>query len=54
MIGVNEEVLDSLSWEELVISLENLWGKKLGKDIGKEVYIVNWIYVVLLDFKGCL
>lgn len=54
VIGANEEVLDSLSREELVTSLENLWGKKLGKDTGKEAHTANWIYAALSDFKGRL
>ena len=54
VIDANEECLDSLSREELVSNLGNLWGKKLGKDTSNEAYTANWIYAALTDFKGRL
>ena len=54
VIDANEEILNNLSREELVTSLEHLWGKKLGQDTGKEAYTANWIYAALTDFKGRL
>ncbi|MBE9098178.1 ParA family protein [Vacuolonema iberomarrocanum] len=54
VIGADEENLDSLSREELVSNLENLWGKKLGKDTSNEAYTAKWIYAALTDFKGRL
>jgi len=51
IISADEEILDDLSREKLVASLENLWGKKLGKDTGKEAYTANWIYAALTDFN---
>lgn len=53
---INASTSDSvaLSVEELVVSLEGLWGRKLGRDDAKEAYSARWVFAALSDFNGRL
>ncbi|MFP4122058.1 ParA family protein [Coleofasciculus sp.] len=54
VIDADESELDSMTREQLIEKLENLWGKKLGSDKSKEAYTPNWVFAALTDFKGRL
>lgn len=40
--------------EGLVLVLERLWGRKLGRDSSAEAYTAKWVYAALSDLKGRL
>ncbi len=54
VIGATKDSIYSLSKEEILHELENLWGKKLGTDKSKEAYTANWVFAALTDFNGRL
>jgi cellulose biosynthesis protein BcsQ len=54
VIDANKDSIYSLSKEEILHQLENLWGKKLGTDKSKEAYTANWVFAALTDFNGRL
>ncbi len=54
IINANKEKIYSLSKENIVHELENLWGKTLGTDKSKEAYTANWVFAALTDFNGRL
>ncbi len=54
IIGANKDEIDNFSREELKEKLEQLWGKKLGRDRGREAHSVSWIFAALTDFNGRL
>jgi cellulose biosynthesis protein BcsQ len=54
VIGAKKDSIYSLSKEEILHELENLWGKKLGTDKSKEAYTANWVFAALTDFNGRL
>lgn len=41
-----------LNVEELKIKLEQLWGRKLGREKSKEAHSARWVYTALSDLKG--
>ncbi|MCW2276788.1 KGGVGR-motif variant AAA ATPase [Heliophilum fasciatum] len=46
--------VNSLGRTVVINELEQLWGKKLGKDNSKEANSAAWVYAALSDFKGRL
>ncbi len=54
VINADEALLDQLSREDVIAHLEDLWGKKLGRDTSNEAYTAKWVYAALTDFKGRL
>ena len=54
VIDYEPEELETLGREGLQDKLEQLWGKKLGKDESKEAYSYLWIFNALTDFKNRL
>ena len=42
----------SFSIEQLIESLEKLWGHKLGKNESKEGHSARWVYAALCDLRG--
>lgn len=46
--------IDGMETESLVTLLENLWGRKLGRDDAAEAYSARWVYAALSDLKGRL
>lgn len=44
----------SMNKSQLSKELKKLWGLKLGQNISKEAYTINWVYGALSDFKGYL
>ncbi|WP_071191323.1 hypothetical protein [Trichormus sp. NMC-1] len=51
VIGAKKGSIYSLTKENLITELENLWGKRLGS---KEAYTASWVFAALTDFKGRL
>jgi MinD-like ATPase involved in chromosome partitioning or flagellar assembly len=51
---MQKEMIDTLSKEELIEKLEQLWGKRLGSDNSKEAYTQSWVFAALTDFNGRL
>ncbi|MFY3692721.1 ParA family protein [Achromobacter xylosoxidans] len=49
-----KEEVDSLETEVIVERLEQLWGKKLGRDDAAEAYSARWVYAALSDLRGRL
>lgn len=43
---------ETLRVEELKISLERLWGRKLGREESKEAHSARWVYSALCDLRG--
>lgn len=43
---------ESLRIEELKTELEQLWGKRLGREKSKEAHSARWVYAALCDLKG--
>lgn len=54
VIDDEPEELEILGKEGLQDKLEQLWGKKLGKDESNEAYSYSWIFNALTDFKNRL
>lgn len=58
MLGSQAEVFqsessaESLNIEDLKPMLEQLWGRKLGKEKSKEAHSARWVYTALSDLKG--
>ncbi|MDR2851722.1 MAG: ParA family protein [Burkholderiaceae bacterium] len=43
---------ESLRLDELKSELEQLWGKKLGREQSKEAHSARWVYTALCDLRG--
>lgn len=54
LINAKKEIADKLSLDELLIELEKLWGKKLGKNNSKEANSARWVFAALCDLNGRL
>jgi hypothetical protein len=54
VIGAKKESIYSLSKQNLIEQLEELWGKRLGSDKSKEASTASWIFAALTDFNGRL
>ena len=52
IIDADVKQAQSLSIEELIQSLEALWGHKLGKSESKEGHSARWVYAALCDLRG--
>lgn len=52
IIGADVNQAQSFSIEELIQSLETLWGHKLGKSESKEGHSARWVYAALCDLRG--
>lgn len=52
IIGADLKQAQSLSIEELIKSLEAIWGHKLGKNESKEGHSARWVYAALCDLRG--
>ncbi|WP_174906312.1 ParA family protein [Burkholderia diffusa] len=50
----SKQDIDTLETEKIVERLENLWGKKLGRDDAAEAYSARWVYAALSDLRGRL
>ena len=54
VIDAEKVSIESLSQENLIDKLQQLWGKKLGSDKAKEAYTSSWVFAALTDFNGRL
>jgi cellulose biosynthesis protein BcsQ len=54
VIGADKDIIYSLSKQNLIEQLEELWGKRLGTDKSKEATTASWIFAALTDFNGRL
>ena len=54
VIGANKDSIYSLSKQNIIERLEELWGKRLGSDKSKEASTASWIFAALTDFNGRL
>lgn len=54
LIDAKKEIADKLSLDELLVELEKLWGKKLGKNNSKEANSARWVFAALCDLNGRL
>ena len=54
VIAAKKDSIYSLTQENIIDELEQLWGKRLGKDKGQEAYTASWVFAALTDFKGRL
>lgn len=52
IIDANVDGAQSLSINELIQSLEKLWGHKLGQAQSKEGHSARWVYAALCDLRG--
>lgn len=52
IIEANVNQAQSRSIEELIKSLELVWGHKLGKSESKEAHSARWVYAALCDLRG--
>lgn len=52
IIGADVNQAQSFSIEELIQSLEALWGHKLGQSQSKEGHSARWVYAALCDLRG--
>jgi hypothetical protein len=52
IIDADVKQAQSLSIEELIQSLELVWGHKLGKSESKEGHSARWVYAALCDLRG--
>jgi cellulose biosynthesis protein BcsQ len=51
VIGAEKDSIYSLTQENIIDELEQLWGKRLGT---REAYTASWVFAALTDFKGRL
>lgn len=54
IIDAKKEMAEKLSIAELLIELEKLWGKKMGRDNSKESNTARWVFAALCDLNGKL
>ncbi|MBE9234069.1 ParA family protein [Cuspidothrix issatschenkoi LEGE 03284] len=54
VIAAKKDSIYSLTQENIIDELEQLWGKTLGTDKAKEAYTASWVFAALTDFKGRL
>lgn len=54
IIGARTELAEVLSREELLLALEDLWGKKMGGNASKEANSARWVFAALCDLNGRL
>jgi cellulose biosynthesis protein BcsQ len=54
VINAKPELAETLTTEQLLLSLEQLWGKKLGGDKSKEANTARWVFAALCDLNGRL
>jgi MinD-like ATPase involved in chromosome partitioning or flagellar assembly len=54
IIGADPDAAERQSTEQLIISLEHLWGKKMGGDGSKEANTARWVFAALCDLNGRL
>ena len=54
VIAAKKDSIYSLTKENIIDELEQLWGKTLGTDKAKEAYTASWVFAALTDFKGRL
>lgn len=54
IIGADYSLADHLTSSELLIKLEKLWGKKMGRDDSKEAVTARWAFAALCDLNGRL
>lgn len=50
----DSKLAESLSVNELKKRLEELWGRKLGREKSKEAFSARWVYTALCDLNGDL
>ncbi|WP_460151765.1 P-loop ATPase, Sll1717 family [Pseudomonas sp. S2_B07] len=54
IIQAKTELAETLSMEELLSALEELWGKKMGGNSSKEANSARWVFAALCDLNGRL
>lgn len=52
IIDARRSEAESQTIPELLIRLERLWGKKMGKPASKEAHSARWVYSALCDLRG--
>lgn len=54
IIQAKTELAETLSMEDLLVTLEELWGKKMGGNSSKEANTARWVFAALCDLNGRL
>lgn len=54
IVRARTELAETLSREELLSALEELWGKKMGSNASKEANSARWVFAALCDLNGRL
>lgn len=54
IIGADADTAERQTTEQLIVSLERLWGKKMGGDGSKEANTARWVFAALCDLNGRL
>jgi MinD-like ATPase involved in chromosome partitioning or flagellar assembly len=54
IIGADADAAERQTTEQLMLSLERLWGKKMGGDSSKEASTARWVFAALCDLNGRL
>ena len=54
IIGADPDIAERQTTEQLILSLERLWGKKMGGDGSKEANTARWVFAALCDLNGRL
>lgn len=54
IIQAKTDLAETLSREDLLIALEDLWGKKMGGNASKEANSARWVFAALCDLNGRL
>ncbi|MFA5979426.1 MAG: AAA family ATPase [Pseudomonas sp.] len=54
IIDAKAELAETLSMDDLLTSLEELWGKKMGNNSSKEANTARWVFAALCDLNGRL
>lgn len=54
IVRARTELAETLSREELLSALEDLWGKKMGGNSSKEANSARWVFAALCDLNGRL
>ena len=54
VINAQPKHAETLTTDQLIIELERLWGKRLGRDGSKEANTARWVFAALCDLNGRL
>ncbi|ERY72428.1 ParA family protein [Pseudomonas aeruginosa] len=54
IVQARTELAETLSRDDLLLALEDLWGKKMGNNLSKEANTARWVFAALCDLNGRL